>query len=207
MRKTLLTSVLLGGLIAFPLSAQAHCDSIDGPVAGAAVKALDSNNVNLVLPYAPASAEAELTEAFHRALAVRGSGEAAKELADRWFMETTVRLHRAGENAPYTGLKPGGTDFGPAIPAAEQALETRDLEPVLEVLDEAARHGAHAKFEHAAHMQEAAAKVPASHAEVAAARERVSAELAFIGYVEGIYLATQSSGHVEGDGQETAHTE
>ena len=44
--------------------------------------------------------------------------EAAKTLADRYFMETAVRLHRLGEKAPYTGLKPAGTDFGPAIGAA-----------------------------------------------------------------------------------------
>ena len=201
-----MTTVLLGGLIAFPLSAQAHCDSIDGPVASAAVKALDTDNVNLILPFAPVSAEAEMTDAFRQALVVRAGGGEAKELADRYFMETAVRLHRAGEHAPYTGLKPAGIDFGPAIPAAEQTLETRDLKPVLEVLTEAMAHGAAAKFEHAAHLQ-AASQEPASHAEVAAARELVSAELAFIGYVESIYLATQSSGHAEGGEQTAAHSE
>ena len=205
MRKVLMTTVLLGGLIAFPLSAQAHCDAVDGPVASAAVKALDTNNVNLVLAFAPASAEAELGPAFKQARAVRAGGGEAKALADRYFMETAVRLHRAGEHAPYTGLKPAGTDFGPAIPAAEKALETHDLKPVLTVLNEAAAHGADAKLQHAAHLH--ASKEPTSHAEVAAARERVSADLGFIGYVEGIYLATQSSGHIEGGEQAVAHEE
>jgi hypothetical protein len=193
MRKALMTAVLLGGLIAFPLSAQAHCDSID------------TNNVYLVLPYAPASAEAELGEAFRQAVAVRAAGGEAKGLADRYFMETAVRLHRAGEHAPYTGLKPAGTDFGPAIPAAEKSLETNDLEPVLAVLTEAAAHGAHAKFQDAAHLH--AEKEPTTHAEVAAARERVTADLGFIGYIEGIYLATQSSGHIEGGERAAAHSE
>lgn len=205
-RTALMATALLGGLIAFPLGAQAHCDSIDGPVASAAVKALDTNNVNLILPFAPASAEAELTGAFKQAVAVRTGGGEAKALADRYFMETAVRLHRAGEHAPYTGLKPAGTDFGPAIPAAERALDEKDLAPVLQVLDEAVTHGAGAKFEHAAHLQ-AAAKEPARYEDVAAARERVSAELAFIGYVEGIYLASQSSGHTEGGEQTAAHAE
>lgn len=204
MRHFLMTSVVLGGLLAFPLSAQAHCDSVDGPVATAAVKALDTNNVNLVLPFAPASAEAEISASFQQALAVRAAGGEAKALADRYFMETAVRLHRAGEHAPYTGLKPAGTDFGPAIPAAEKALETHDLKPVLAVLNEAAAEGAAAKLQHAAHLT--AGKEPANHAEVAAARERASAELAFIGYVEGIYLATQAEGHVEG-GEQAAHAE
>jgi hypothetical protein len=33
-------------------SAQAHCDSLDGPVAKAVYKALDDSNVNTVLAYA-----------------------------------------------------------------------------------------------------------------------------------------------------------
>jgi hypothetical protein len=201
-----MATAMLGGLLAFPLSAQAHCDSVDGPVAGAAVKALDTNNVNLILPFAPAAAEAEMTDAFRQATAVRAAGGEAKALADRYFMETAVRLHRAGEQAPYTGLKPAGTDFGPAIPAAERALEEKNLKEVVTILDEAVAHGVGAKFEHAAHLQ-AVSKEPAGQADVAAARERISAELAFIGYVEGIYLATQSSGHVEGGDQTAVHAE
>lgn len=206
LRRALMATALFGGLIAFPLSAQAHCDAVDGPVASAAVKALDTDNVNLILPFAPATAEAEMTDAFRQAVAVRAAGGESKALADRYFMETAVRLHRAGEHAPYTGLKPAGTDFGPAIPAAERALEENDPKQVAAVLDEAVAHGVGAKFEHAAHLQ-AVSKEPASQAEVAAARERISAELAFIGYVEGIYLATQSSGHVEGGEQAAAHAE
>jgi uncharacterized protein DUF6448 len=206
MRKTLMASVLLAGLIAFPLAAEAHCDSVDGPVASAAVKALESENVNLILPYAPASAEAELTEAFRQTLAVRPAGGEAKLLADRYFMETAVRLHRAGEHAPYTGLKPAGTDFGPAIPAAERALESGQLTPVLSVLDEVVTQGAEAKLAHAARLQ-GARKAPTSHAEVGAARERVSAELDFISYIEGIYLAAKGGGHAEGNSQESAHGE
>jgi hypothetical protein len=201
-----MATALLGGLLAFPLSAQAHCDAVDGPVASAAVKALDTDNVNLILPFAPAAAEAEMTDAFRQAIAVRAAGGEAKALADRYFMETAVRLHRAGEHAAYTGLQPAGTDFGPAIPAAERALQEKSLKGVTEVLDEAVAHGVSAKFEHAAHLQ-AVSKEPANQAEVAAARERISAELAFIGYVEGIYLATQSNGHVEGGEQTAAHAE
>jgi hypothetical protein len=206
MRKTLMASALLGGLIAFPLAAEAHCDSVDGPVAGAAVKALESGDVNLVLPYAPASAEAELTEAFRQTLTVRAAGGEAKLLADRYFMETAVRLHRAGEHAPYTGLKPAGTDFGPAIPAAERVLESGQLAPVLSVLEEAVTQGAEAKLAHAVHLQ-GATKAPTSHAEVGSARERVSAELDFIGYIEAIYLAANGGGHAEGNSQESAHGE
>src|SRR5512134_2491784 len=116
-------SAVLMALTLMPLSAQAHCDAVGGPVATAAVKALDTRNVNLILPFAPTQAEPELSAAFEQALVVRGEGPEAKALADRYFMETAVRLHRAGEGAPYLGLQPAGTNFGPAIPAAEKALE------------------------------------------------------------------------------------
>ena len=124
MSKMLGTAVIFLGVALVPVSARAHCDAADGPVATAAVRALDTGNVNLILPFAPARAEPELRALFDQALNVRKQGPDAKTLADRYFMETAVRLHRAGEGAPYTGLKPAGTDFGPAIPAAEEALET-----------------------------------------------------------------------------------
>jgi len=162
------------------MSAQAHCDAVDDPVATAAVKALDTGNVNLILPYAPAQAEPELTAAFKRALAVRGKGAEAKALADRYFMETAVRLHRAGEGAPYTGLQPGGTDFGPAIPAAEKALETGNTDELTALMAEQVTHGIADRFKDTV-AHRSVTKEPAATSDVAAARERVSAELGFIG--------------------------
>ncbi|MGE0333899.1 MAG: DUF6448 family protein [Gammaproteobacteria bacterium] len=197
MKRLLALPLLLIGLALAPTSAQAHCDAVDGPVATAAVKALDTGNVNLILPYAPAQAEPDLTAAFERALAVRGKGAETKALADRYFMETAVRLHRAGEGAPYTGLQPAGTDFGPAIPAAEEALETGKTEELMALMAEQVTHGIADRFKDAvAHRP--ATKEPAGVSDVAAARERVSAELGFIGYVEGIYLATKGGVHAEG---------
>jgi hypothetical protein len=193
---TFLALALIGGLALALPSAQAHCDAVDGPVATAAVKALETKNVNLVLPYAPAAAEAELTAAFEQALLVRGAGPEAKALADRYFMETAVRVHRAGEKAPYTGLKPAGTDFGPAIPAAERALASGQLDPLLRLMAQEVAHGITERFRHAL-ATKTAAKEPATKGEVPAARERVSAELEFIGYVEAIYLSIKGGGHAE----------
>jgi len=59
----------------------------------------------------------------------RGEAEA---LADRYFIETAIRLHRAGKGAPYTGLKPAEANFGPAILAAERTVESGDFK-MLEV--------------------------------------------------------------------------
>jgi hypothetical protein len=194
MLKLLIASALL--VVVAPGTILAHCDSIGGPVATAALNALETGNVNLVLPYAPASAEPELTAAFKQASVVQTQNADAKDLADRYFMETAVRLHRAGENAPYTGLKPAGTDLGPAIPLAEKAVETGQVEPLLEFLTSQVTHNLTERFEHVRAAK--ATKAPTAAADVPAARERVSEELGFIGYVEGIYLATKASGHAEG---------
>lgn len=196
MTKLLMILLALAGLFLAPLSASAHCDAVDGPVATAALKALDTKNVNLILPFAPAEAEPELTTAFEEALVVRGKGPEAKALADRYFMETAVRLHRAGEKAPYTGLRPAGMDFGPAIPAAERALASGLLEPLLRLMTQEGVRGLTEHFEHTL-ARKAATKEPETKVGVPAARERVSAELEFIGYVENLYRATKGGGHAE----------
>ncbi|KSV85413.1 DUF6448 family protein [Sinorhizobium sp. GL28] len=198
MAKILASYALLVGLALAPMSARAHCDAADGPVATAAIRALDTRNVNLILPFAPAQAEPELSVAFKQALSVREKGPEAKALADHYFMETAVRLHRAGEGAPYTGLKPAGTDFGPAIPAAEKALKIGKSDDLTALIAEQVAHGIEDRYRDAMpHSAAPAMMAPSTAADVAKARERVSAELAFIGYIEGIYLATKGGVHVE----------
>jgi Family of unknown function (DUF6448) len=195
--KTLMASVAVAALLFSATGAQAHCDSVDGPVANAAQKALDTGNVNLALPYAPAKAEAELQAAFAQSLKVRTLGPEAKTLADRAFIEATVRLHRAGEGAAYTGLKPAGLDHGPAIPAAERAAASGDLKQVKKLLDEEIEHGLHARFHHVRDAQKASLE-PKKASDVAAARERASAELGFVTYVESLRQAAHgAAGHVD----------
>src|SRR5512139_1297088 len=100
-----------------------HCDSLDGPVVSAARQALEAGDVDLVLPFVPVDGEAEVRAMFDRVMPVRGLGPDARETADLLFFETVVRVHRAGEGAPYTGLKPAGLPVGPVIPLAESAVE------------------------------------------------------------------------------------
>lgn len=113
-----------------------HCDSLDGPVVTAARRALDAGNVDVVLPFVPEQGEAAVKDVFQRTLRVRALDDEAREVADRLFFETVVRVHRAGEGAPYTGLKPAGLSFGPVIPLAETAVETGTAEPVSDFLSE-----------------------------------------------------------------------
>lgn len=101
-----------------------HCDSLDGPVVRAAREALEAGDVAIVLPFVPERDEEDVRAAFTAVMPVRPMGDQARAVADRLFFETVVRIHRAGEGAPYTGLKPAGTPVGPVIPIAEEAVAT-----------------------------------------------------------------------------------
>jgi hypothetical protein len=111
-----------------------HCDTMDGPVVQAAARALDVGDSAVVLPYVPAGGEEEVKQSFAKAIQLRGQGEEARDVADRYFFETVVRIHRAGEGEPYTGLKPAGLDSGPVIPAAERAIESGSSDELVRVL-------------------------------------------------------------------------
>jgi hypothetical protein len=191
--KMLIAVIVAAGLLFGAQSAKAHCDSLDGPVAKAVQKSLETGNVNPVLAYAPAAAEAEIRAAFEKSRKVRGLGADARTLADQAFMETVIRLHRAGEGAAYTGLKPAGADYGPVIPAAEQAVKTGDLTKLKAVLVEEIEHALRERLAHLRELQKAPLE-PKTAAEVPHARERVSAELGFVTFAEVLRQAAHGKG-------------
>jgi hypothetical protein len=162
---------------------------MDGPVVTAAQKALDAGNVDLVLIWVQKADEAEIRQAFERTVAVRQLNPQAKELADLYFFETLVRVHRAGEGAPYTGLKPAGRDLGPAIPAADKALQTGSVEPLVKLVTGSVEHGIRK------HFAAANGKKTYDKNDVAAGREYVQAYVPFLHYVERIYEATKTAAH------------
>ena len=92
-----------------PVKAKAHCDTMDGPTAVDGKQALETCNVNYALKWILPEHEEELKGIFALSSKVRSLGPDAKELADRYFLENLVRIHRAGEGAFYEGLKPSGT--------------------------------------------------------------------------------------------------
>ncbi|HSD10886.1 MAG TPA: DUF6448 family protein [Candidatus Binatia bacterium] len=166
-----------------PRTVGAHCDGLDGPVVMAARKALDAGDVKLVLPWVPQRDEPEVERAFGEVRALREKTPEAKQLADRYFFETVVRLHRVSEGAPYTGLKAAGRDLGPAIPAADQALATGDIEPVIRLVTQAAERGLREQF------AKARAARSAATGDVQAGRAYVESYVRYIHYVEGLYEA------------------
>ena len=185
----------LGAVLLAPFPAMAHCDGMDGPVVKAAQNALASGDVNLVLVWVQKGDERELREAFERTLAVRMLSSEGRELADMYFYETLVRIHRAGEGAPYTGLKPAGRDLGPAIPLADQVLTTGKLDPLVKLINDTTRQGLRQRFDHAVKERNY------SPAEVEAGRGYVRAYVEFIHYVERAYEAASHSaaGHFPDD--------
>lgn len=169
-----------------PGQAIAHCDGLDGPVVKAAQKALQTGNVNLVLVWIQTKDESEIRNAFQNTLAVRELNPQAKELADMYFFETLVRVHRAGEGAPYTGLQPPGRDLGPAIPAADRAVADGRVGPVVQLLTAAMQTGVRERFDHLL------AKQKFDQDDVSAGKEYVTGYVEFVHYVERIYEAAKN---------------
>ncbi len=171
--------------------ARAHCDGLDGPVVSAARQALAQGNVSRVLIWVQAPDEAEVRNAFAKTMAVRTLNPEARGLADQYFFETLVRLHRAGEGAAYTGLKAAGRDLGAAIPAADKAVAIGSDGALVKMLTEASIEGLHQRF------QKVMATKNFKPEDVQAGREHVKAYVEFVHYVEGLHMATRRAGHEE----------
>jgi hypothetical protein len=181
----------VGVWLAVPRLAHAHCDGLDGPVVSDARVALRTRDAAPVLKWVRPGDEEEIRGVFRRTLAVREKGADARELADRYFFETVVRVHRAGEGAPFTGLKPAGQDLGPAIPAADRALRSGSISQVEALLTGAVRDGLRDRY------QEVMARRKFQEGDTKAGRAYVAAYVAYIHYVERLYEAARapSGGH------------
>jgi hypothetical protein len=170
-------------------TAFAHCDTLDGPVVAAARQALDQNSPNLVLIWVKRENEPEIKAAFDKAVSVRKLNPTAKDMADRYFFETLVRVHRAGEGAPFTGLKSASADLGPAVPAADKAITTGDVGPVAKLLTDTLQAGLKEQF------TKVEARKNYDKNNVAAGREYVEAYVEYVHYVEGLFDAAKAEAH------------
>ena len=189
----------IGVLLLVPRMVSAHCDTLDGPVVTDAKKAIEIGDVTPVLKWVKKEHEGEIRAAFQKILAVRSEGREAKELADMYFFETVVRLHRAGEGAAYTGLKSVGTELEPAVAAADKSLERGSVDDLVKLLVDDVASGIRVRFAHAVEK-----KIHADES-VEAGREFVEAYVEFVHYVEKLRLNATgtSSHHGESNGAET----
>ncbi len=172
---------------AMPGSALAHCDTLDGPVVTDAAAALSRGDVTPVLKWVKKGDEAQVEAAFQKTLAVRNRGQEVKEVADHYFFETLIRLHRAGEGAPFEGLKAAGT-IEPPVAAADAALEQGSVDPLARKIAHSVEEAIHARF---TRVNKAKAHKDES---VEAGREYVAAYVAYVHFVEGLHHETAPAG-------------
>lgn len=173
--------------------ASAHCDALDGPVVQAARAALAARDVTGVLRWVQPEREPEVRVAFARTLEVRKLGSEARSLADTWFFETLVRIHRAGEGAPFEGLKPAG-QIDPAIAMADATLENGTLETLRTAINSHVTSGVTERFERA--------RLAKAHANdsVDAGRRYVEAYVEYLHYIEGLHRAAKGLSEVHEGG-------
>lgn len=193
MKKRVILVVWLSVILLLVISfrAGAHCDTMDGPVIAAAKAALAKGDVTPILKWVQKGEEQEIRDLFKKTLAVRIKGKDAQELADRYFFESLVRIHRAGEGEPYTGLKPAG-QVEPSIAAADKAIESGSGDALVRMMNDAAAAGLKKRY--------AAVVEAKKHADesVDAGRKFVAAYVDFTHYVEKLDQAAAGGNHHQG---------
>ncbi|MBI5500909.1 MAG: hypothetical protein HY907_11755 [Deltaproteobacteria bacterium] len=179
-----------------PARASAHCDTMSGPVITAAQQALETDDVDLVLVWVQPGDEAPIREEFEKAVAARRGGGAGAEEADRRFFEVLVRIHREGEGAAYSGIKPAGAESSPAVAEADRALVTGDARPLQDLVADAVRAGLARTF------GEALERRDYDRTDVAAGRAYVGKYVAFLHFAEGLYDTATTTGPHHGHARE-----
>jgi hypothetical protein len=201
--KKVCKSLVLAAAITFtlisPTMLAAHCDTMAGPVIGDAKIALETATVTPVLKWVKPAHEPELRALFALTLKVREQSPEARDLADRYFFETLVRLHREGEGAPYTGLKPAEA-AEPLIIETDKMLTAGVLGEPMKMLQQEIAEGIRQRFARALEARKHAAD------SVLAGREYVEAYIDFTHYIEALHtIAKGEPHHPENSASEHAH--
>lgn len=167
----------------------AHCDTMEGPVVKAAKEALKKGDINYVLMWVKKDDEAAIKKLFTEVLSIRKLGKEAETLADMYFFESLVRIHRAGEGFPYTGLKSGEVEKPIAL--ADNAIVSGSIDSIKAFLNNGFEENLLTKF------KAVLAKKSFDISKPEEGREYVEAYITFMHYVEGIHASIESKS--EGD--------
>ncbi len=196
--ETAFAVALAAGFSVLPGITYAHCDTLDGPVVTTARDVLEKGDVTPVLKWVKKEDEAQVRDLFKKTLIVRGKGSESRELADRYFFETLVRLHRAGEGAPFTGLQAGPPE--PIIAEANKALEKGSVDTLVKEITDAVTAGIKKRFTQTLERRK--------HADerVDAGREFVEAYVDFTHYVERLHDDALASAFHHAEEAKTAGT-
>lgn len=191
LKSTLILILVIFGSFGKPMLA--HCDTMEGPVIKAAQKALETGNINYVLIWVKAEDETEIKEMFSNVNKVRSLGPEAKELADMYFFETVVRVHRMGEREPYTGIKTAGYHPAGGIKAADAAIENNSLSDVLTRIPGEKKNEVRELF------TDLQSKSDYDVNDLMAGRKYVAAYVHFIHFVEGLIDDAEQTTHKNHD--------
>jgi hypothetical protein len=193
--------LMIGGAAALMAAgAFAHCDTTRGPIIPEAQAALEKGDVTPVLKWVKPEHEAEIKTAFAKAVGVRSKGDDVKALADQYFLETLIRIHRAGEGAPFTGIK--DDPVGPFVAMVDATLDTGSPDDLIGKMS--AHMGAiiREKFAKAAEARKDKDK------SVEAGRKFVEAYVVYVHYLEGVHDAIMAAGahsHTKPEAAEGQH--
>lgn len=187
--------ILIGAIIFMLLSqkkAYAHCDTMDGPTVKDGIKALETKNINYALKWILPAYDEELKKIFELSLKVRTLSPEAEELADRYFLESLVRIHRAGEGAGFEGLKPYSEPIDEKVQAADKSIEIGNLSPLKGLVTDDEMHELEKLFEKVMALKDFEVN------DVGAGRKYIEAYVSFFKFAEG-------EEHEHGHGHHTAH--
>jgi hypothetical protein len=122
-----------------------------------------------------------LREAYEFAVELRGQGDRAGELAERYLVETAIRLHRQAEGLSFDGVKPATEPLPRVITAADASLDKGQVDEVVEELGREMEAQVRKLF--------AAAKGRQAGREesLEAARAWVDAYVRYLGFVDGLH--------------------
>lgn len=185
-------------VLVLPKKASAHCDTMDGPTAIDGKKALETKNINYALKWISPDYEEELLKIFELSIKVRSLSPEAQELADRYFLENLVRIHRAGEGAPFEGLKPSGIPIDEKVAAADKSIEIGNLSPLEGLVSHEEMHELEERFKKVVSLKDYDVN------DVEAGRAYIEAYVSFFKFAEG---EEHDHGHSSehGHGHDTAH--
>lgn len=197
MKKSMLVVVAAVGIMFMsPLTASAHCDTMEGPTVADGRKAMKSNNINYALKWVQPQYEKELKKKFKLSMKVKDLSPEAKELAEQYFFSELVRIHRAGEGAPFDGLKPVGTFIDEKVRAADKSIEVGNLSPLEGLIEKEKMPELKERFERVMALKNFDVN------NVEAGREYIEAYVMFFKFAEG---EEEHHGAVAGHDTASAH--
>lgn len=179
MHSTLLSLFFILTLLS-PQISKAHCDSIDGPVVNDAKRAIISKKIDPVLKWIRNEDENSMKSVFEHTLKVRGLSKEAQKLADLYFFETLVRVHRASEGEGFMGLKKSG-QTSTSIEATDKALEQGNIASLADEISNEVRKAVLLKFDKAYNLKKVSEKSPED------GRDYVKSYIELTHFIEGIH--------------------